>query len=74
MRNTKRGSWFVQELNKRLRLHARDTHLADIMVQVNIRVSFPLTHALGKLVQDMTLLFLTLTPAPLLSVSRSTDT
>ncbi|XP_040021721.1 caspase-2 isoform X3 [Gasterosteus aculeatus] len=35
MRNTKRGSWFVQELNKRLRLHARDTHLADIMVQVN---------------------------------------
>ncbi|XP_062421635.1 caspase-2 isoform X5 [Pungitius pungitius] len=35
MRNTKRGSWFVQELNKMLRHRARDTHLADIMVQVN---------------------------------------
>ncbi|KAM8868801.1 caspase-2 isoform 5-T6 [Spinachia spinachia] len=38
MRNTKRGSWFVQELDKRLRLHARDTHLADIMVQVNLHI------------------------------------
>lgn len=36
MRNTKRGSWFIQELNRALRLHARDTHLADILVQVNI--------------------------------------
>ncbi|XP_029928919.1 caspase-2 isoform X2 [Myripristis murdjan] len=35
MRNTKRGSWFIQELNTALRLRARDTHLADIMVQVN---------------------------------------
>lgn len=35
MRNTKRGSWFIQELNATLRLHARDKHLADIMVQVN---------------------------------------
>lgn len=34
MRNTKRGSWFVQELNAALRLHARDKHLADILVQV----------------------------------------
>ncbi|XP_056301098.1 caspase-2 isoform X2 [Pseudoliparis swirei] len=33
MRNTKRGSWFIQELNATLRLHARDKHLADIMVQ-----------------------------------------
>ncbi|XP_044064931.1 caspase-2 isoform X2 [Siniperca chuatsi] len=38
MRNTKRGSWFIQELNTALRLHARDTHLADIMVQVNRRI------------------------------------
>ncbi|KAI3361117.1 hypothetical protein L3Q82_013328, partial [Scortum barcoo] len=38
MRNTKRGSWFIQELNTALRLHARDTHLADIMVQVNGRI------------------------------------
>nr|XP_020466443.1 caspase-2 isoform X7 [Monopterus albus] len=35
MRNTKRGSWFIQELNTALRLHAKDTHLADILVQVN---------------------------------------
>ncbi|XP_059194583.1 caspase-2 isoform X4 [Centropristis striata] len=38
MRNTKRGSWFIQELNTALRLHSRDTHLADIMVQVNGRI------------------------------------
>lgn len=36
MRNTKRGSWFIQELNLALRLHARDTHLADILVQVTL--------------------------------------
>nr|XP_033936098.1 caspase-2 isoform X2 [Pseudochaenichthys georgianus] len=38
MRNTKRGSWFIQELNSSLRLNARDTHLADILVQVNGRI------------------------------------
>ncbi|XP_041797942.1 caspase-2 isoform X1 [Chelmon rostratus] len=38
MRNTKRGSWFIQELNTALRLHSRDTHLADILVQVNGRI------------------------------------
>ncbi|KAE8288941.1 Caspase-2 [Larimichthys crocea] len=38
MRNTKRGSWFIQELNTALRIHSRDTHLADIMVQVNGRI------------------------------------
>ncbi|KAM7421029.1 hypothetical protein PAMA_015290 [Pampus argenteus] len=38
MRNTKRGSWFIQELNTALRLHARDAHLADILVQVNGRI------------------------------------
>ncbi|XP_056902032.1 caspase-2 isoform X1 [Takifugu flavidus] len=38
MRNTKRGSWFIQELNTALRLHARDRHLADILVQVNRRI------------------------------------
>ncbi|XP_034466997.1 caspase-2 isoform X4 [Hippoglossus hippoglossus] len=38
MRNTKRGSWFIQEINATLRLHARDTHLADILVQVNGRI------------------------------------
>lgn len=35
MRNTKRGSWFIQELNAALRLRAGNTHLADILVQVN---------------------------------------
>ncbi|RVE62735.1 hypothetical protein OJAV_G00161040 [Oryzias javanicus] len=38
MRNTKKGSWFIQELNTALRLNARDTHLADILVQVNQRI------------------------------------
>ncbi|XP_061075773.1 caspase-2 [Conger conger] len=38
MRNTKKGSWFVQELNTVLRDKARDTHMADILVQVNRRI------------------------------------
>ncbi|XP_061675762.1 caspase-2 isoform X1 [Syngnathoides biaculeatus] len=38
MRNTKRGSWFIQELNSALRLRARDTHVADILVQVNGKI------------------------------------
>ncbi|XP_054903685.1 caspase-2 isoform X2 [Poeciliopsis prolifica] len=38
MRNTKRGSWFIQELNTELRLHARDRHLSDMLVQVNARI------------------------------------
>ncbi|KAJ8289905.1 hypothetical protein GJAV_G00006610 [Gymnothorax javanicus] len=38
MRNTKRGSWFIQELNAVIRHKARDTHLADILVQVNGRI------------------------------------
>ncbi|KAM8826675.1 caspase-2 isoform 1-T1 [Synchiropus picturatus] len=38
MRNTKRGSWYIQELNEMLRLHAKDMHLADILVQVNRRI------------------------------------
>ncbi|XP_072534873.1 LOW QUALITY PROTEIN: caspase-2 [Salminus brasiliensis] len=38
MRNTKKGSWFIQELNTGLRQRARDTHLSDILVQVNGRI------------------------------------
>ncbi|KAK0149703.1 Caspase-2 [Merluccius polli] len=38
MRNTKRGSWFIQELNTALRMRSRDTHMADILVQVNARI------------------------------------
>lgn len=36
MRNTKRGSWFIQELNAALRFHSKDKHLADILVQVRV--------------------------------------
>nr|XP_061789325.1 caspase-2-like [Nerophis lumbriciformis] len=38
MRNTKRGSWFIQELDSAFRRHARDTHVADILVQINGRI------------------------------------
>ncbi|XP_074539237.1 caspase-2 isoform X4 [Halichoeres trimaculatus] len=38
MRNTKRGSWFIQEINTAFRQQARDTHVADILVQVNSRI------------------------------------
>lgn len=38
MRNTKKGSWYIQELNRALRLHSKDVHLADILVKVNNRI------------------------------------
>ncbi|XP_031432332.1 caspase-2 isoform X2 [Clupea harengus] len=38
MRNTKKGSWYIQELNNAVRQRARDTHLSDILVQVNGRI------------------------------------
>uniref|UniRef100_A0A8C6SE94 Caspase-2 n=1 Tax=Neogobius melanostomus TaxID=47308 RepID=A0A8C6SE94_9GOBI len=47
MRNTKRGSWFVQDLNTVLRLRAKDTHLADMLVQVNSRIKEREGHAPG---------------------------
>ncbi|KAG7271559.1 hypothetical protein CRUP_027833 [Coryphaenoides rupestris] len=47
MRNTKRGSWFIQELNTALRLRSRDTHLADILVQVNALIKEKEGHAPG---------------------------
>ncbi|KAF5907712.1 chloride channel protein 1-like, partial [Clarias magur] len=34
MRNTKKGSWFIQELNTAMRQKAKDTHLSDILVQL----------------------------------------
>ncbi|XP_053289337.1 caspase-2 [Pleuronectes platessa] len=49
MRNTKRGSWFIQDINTTLRLHARDTHLADILVQVNGRIKEREGYAPGTL-------------------------
>ncbi|XP_067305237.1 caspase-2 isoform X2 [Pseudorasbora parva] len=38
MRNTKKGSWFIQELNTAIRQRANNTHLSDILVQVNGRI------------------------------------
>ncbi|MBN3308485.1 CASP2 protein, partial [Amia calva] len=35
MRNTKRGSWFIQDLNTVFRQRARDRHVADLLVEVN---------------------------------------
>ncbi|KAJ8005164.1 hypothetical protein DPEC_G00143800 [Dallia pectoralis] len=49
MRNTKRGSWFIQELNSALRLRAKDTHLSDILVQVNGRIKDREGYAPGTL-------------------------
>lgn len=36
MRNTKKGSWYIQELNTAIRQRANDTHLLDILVQVKL--------------------------------------
>lgn len=38
MRNTKKGSWFIQDLNKAIRKRAKDTHMSDILVQVNSQI------------------------------------
>ncbi|XP_053548755.1 caspase-2 [Bombina bombina] len=35
LRNTKRGSWFVQALTSVFSQHAKDTHVADMLVKVN---------------------------------------
>ncbi|XP_026781752.2 caspase-2 isoform X1 [Pangasianodon hypophthalmus] len=48
MRNTKKGSWFVQELNTAMRQRARDTHLSDILVQVNSHIKEREGHAPGS--------------------------
>ncbi|XP_060777985.1 caspase-2 isoform X2 [Neoarius graeffei] len=48
MRNTKKGSWFVQELNTAMRQRASDTHLSDILVQVNNRIKEREGHAPGS--------------------------
>ncbi|MCJ8728604.1 hypothetical protein PDJAM_G00006480 [Pangasius djambal] len=48
MRNTKKGSWFIQELNAAMRQRARDTHLSDILVQVNSQIKEREGHAPGS--------------------------
>ncbi|XP_043935792.1 caspase-2 isoform X2 [Protopterus annectens] len=35
MRNTKRGSWFVEAVTSVFTEHAKDTHVADMLVKVN---------------------------------------
>ncbi|XP_062895449.1 caspase-2-like [Mobula hypostoma] len=35
LRNTRRGTWYVQALTQVLAAHAHDTHLADMLVKVN---------------------------------------
>lgn len=35
LRNTRRGSWYVQALMQVLASHAKDTHVADMLVKVN---------------------------------------
>ncbi|XP_060679067.1 caspase-2 isoform X1 [Hemiscyllium ocellatum] len=35
LRNTKRGSWYVQALSRVIAGHAKDMHLADMLVKVN---------------------------------------
>ena len=44
MRNTKKGSWYIQELNNAVRQRARDTHLSDILVQVVLLLAHTRTH------------------------------
>ncbi|XP_077455475.1 caspase-2 isoform X2 [Stigmatopora argus] len=48
MRNTKRGSWFIQELDTAFRCNAKDTHVADILVQINGRIKEREGHAPGS--------------------------
>jgi len=40
MRNTKKGSWFIQELNTAFRQRANNTHLSDMLVQVKLQSLF----------------------------------
>ncbi len=69
MRNTKRGSWFIQELNTALRLHAKDTHLADILVQVNKQI----LHSQSKMCFLYSSISLTSLSSSFFPVCRSTD-
>lgn len=59
MRNTKKGSWFIQELNTAIRQRANDTHLSDILVQVKLfsPLFFPQKHAYGLCHVPLTLLW-----------------
>uniref|UniRef100_A0A8C5R7U2 Caspase-2 n=1 Tax=Leptobrachium leishanense TaxID=445787 RepID=A0A8C5R7U2_9ANUR len=47
LRNTKRGSWFVEALISVFSQHAKDTHVADMLVQVNALIKEREGHAPG---------------------------
>ncbi|XP_075071845.1 caspase-2 isoform X2 [Mixophyes fleayi] len=47
LRNTKRGSWFVQDLTEVFSKHAKDTHVADMLVKVNACIKKREGHAPG---------------------------
>lgn len=47
LRNTKRGSWFVQDLTSVFSKHAKDTHVADMLVKVNACIKKREGHAPG---------------------------
>lgn len=46
MRNTKRGSWYIEALTSVFAEDSRDTHVADMLVKVSWSV-FPLHHSPG---------------------------
>ncbi|KAM8924705.1 caspase-2 [Pelodytes ibericus] len=47
LRNTKRGSWFVEALSSVFSQHAKDTHVADMLVKVNAVIKEREGHAPG---------------------------
>lgn len=47
LRNTKRGSWFIQDLTEVFSKHAKDTHVADMLVKVNAYIKKREGHAPG---------------------------
>ncbi|XP_069835921.1 caspase-2 isoform X3 [Dendropsophus ebraccatus] len=47
LRNTKHGSWFIQDLTSVFSKYAKDTHVADMLVKVNARIKKREGHAPG---------------------------
>ncbi|XP_063818732.1 caspase-2 isoform X2 [Pseudophryne corroboree] len=47
LRNTKRGSWFIQDMTEVFSKHAKDTHVADMLVKVNACIKKREGHAPG---------------------------
>lgn len=50
MRNTKRGSWYIEALTTVFAEDSRDTHVADMLVKVSCH-AFPFTHWFLKSLQ-----------------------